>query len=120
MEAVVVVIPTSIPSPTRTQKPNDDGSKFFYFLKLLGPDERQSKSQEENLVGTDVWGEFDNLNDELESYHSKALSKIQSEAPTPIMQHEAFNEVHDESSDVELHQYGSSGVYSKSEDYPAP
>ena len=114
------MIPTSIPSPTRTQKPNNDYSKFFYFLKLLGPEERRSKSQEQNLVGTDRWGEFDNLNDELESYHSKALSEIQSEAPTPIMQQEAFNEVHDESFEVELHQYGSSGVYSKSEDYPAP
>ena len=64
---------------------------FLFFLKLLGAEERRSKSQEENLAETDGWGEFDNLNDELESYHSKALSEIQSEAPTPIMQQEAFN-----------------------------
>ena len=31
---------------------------FLFFLKLLGAEERRSKSQEENLAETDGWGEL--------------------------------------------------------------
>jgi hypothetical protein len=69
----------------------------------------------------DCWGEFENLKDEIESFHSEAVSEIQSEGLTPIMQDRTEQYGSQSSHEVErIESSNSEAAISKSEDYPAP